>query len=96
VPCGAAVPCPVFGWHLLLTMPHMFRSAVTATRWRSKDVHGNLSTGEGTAESLRVQVVRHGAAWYTLDADFLLRHLGKIIGHLQPQPRFRGGTKRLG
>jgi len=22
---GAAVLCPVFGWHLLLTMPHMFR-----------------------------------------------------------------------
>ena len=44
----------------------------------------------------RVQVVRQSAARHALDADVLLPHLGEVVGHLQPQPRFRGGTERLG
>jgi hypothetical protein len=63
--------------------------------WFPWAVHGSLPAGEGTARSLRVQVVRHGAAWHTLDADFLLSYLGKVIGHLQAQPHFGAGTKRL-
>jgi hypothetical protein len=50
----------------------------------------------GDAGSLRAQVIRHGVARYTLDADFLLPCLGKIVGHLQTQPHFRAGTERLG
>ena len=37
--------------------------------------------------SSRVQIFRHGAARNPL-VDILMSHLGKIMGHLQPQPRF--------
>ena len=42
-----------------------------------------------------MQVVHQGATHHPLAVDFLLSRLGKIIGHLQPQPCFRGGTERL-
>ena len=32
----------------------------------------------------RAQLVRHSAARDALDADFLLLHLGEVVGHLQP------------
>ena len=74
-----------------IVLPYQNGHASARNR-RSYDKRSNRKLQIGS----RVQIFRHSASRNPLHADFLLLHLGEIVGHLQPQPSCRASTERLG